>query len=197
MISVNRLVFFAGPSGIGKTTLIQGLQEGRFPELAEQFELGDPSSWNCIVAAHLHRVSSSQMDCVFFHYDLTRPWRGHRSYEDEQPLGILDRANEITFVTLWATHQAFIQRRRSRQVSRLLKSIKSRNFRKLSFQIRLFKKHWQLYKNPSELLLQYDKWFKFSSRYNAKAHWIVNNTENIPQLLPLAQWPDLLSGNIP
>jgi energy-coupling factor transporter ATP-binding protein EcfA2 len=188
MIHVGELILVAGPSCVGKSTLIKKLQEGTETLLSEKVELGDPASWTYSEGARLHKIHEPHVDRMIFHYDILRPWKLNidQGYEGDESLRILDTSEAITFVTLWATPQALIQRLRSREADLIRKTLSFRNIRSKWQKFRDLHKLWKrqkLYTNTLELFSFYDKWFEFCNTYILKAHWIINTTGSVPQVI--------------
>ncbi len=195
MKRVDRLVLIAGPPCSGKSTLIKSLQWNKMPLLSAQLKLDDPSLWKYFDARHLHGVVDIDVDRMILHYDFFRSWaqeqKFHQGYQGDNTLGILNTSNEITFLTLWATYEAMIQRRKSKRMGLYLKCFKSTFLGRTSERNRLFKRIQKLSMKPPELLFLYEKWFGFCGMYPSKAHLIVDTMIKPPTLLPLSQWPDI------
>ena len=206
MRHVDRLVLFAGPPGSGKSTTITNLQAGNLPLLSERLGIGNPFLWKCIEARNLYKVRKLQVERVIFHYDFLWQWKRelfHQGYKEDGALRILDMSDEITFVTLWATPETLIRRLQLWRVSLRKFFLKPLNFhtalqRRRRFRvIRIVQRArivHRLYLDIPELLLQYDKWFKFCGMSGAKAHWIMDTTENVPRLAHISKWPDVQCG---
>jgi len=190
IVSIKRLILFAGPPCSGKSTVIKKVLLGNLPSLAESLQLGEPSSWKYIQAAKVHELSGSRMDRVILHYDILRQWRlklDNPSYEDDKPLGLLDAAEETTFVTLWTTPALLSRRLKLRETRCFIKTLLSLDFDGTRESIRNCQVN-KLYVNPPKLFLHYDKWFSFCGSFDAKENWIMDTTKNIPELIPASKW---------
>jgi len=68
MPGYGRLILIAGLPGSGKTTLLKGLRASKYPSIASQLKLGNPSQWT-----YLHQNCPwprNGADRVIKHYDL-------------------------------------------------------------------------------------------------------------------------------
>jgi SAM-dependent methyltransferase len=108
---IDRLIVVAGPTDSGKSTFIRRLQKGGMPLIASQLGLEDASSWKFTSALQLHALREAHIDRLILHYDFLRPWnRSAQTHERDEALDLLESANEITFVTLWAKPETLLRR---------------------------------------------------------------------------------------
>jgi len=54
----------------------------------------------------------------------------------------------------------------------------------------------RLYKGPSSVLDQYQRWFEFCASYNPKAQWIVDTTQVSPKVYPVSEWTSRVSSRL-
>lgn len=185
MTRIKRLIVFAGPPCSGKSTILGKLQTGNLPWLCTQLELGDPALWRYVESREMHALPALQANKIILHYDFLRPFQlglPQGDYAQHKPLGILDRCDEITFVTLWAAPKTLIERLQTRQVAQCKSHLKSLNLRLAIGSIRTLRLLRPLYLNPVKLMAYYPQWFKFCSTYQAKSHWIMDTMGDVPKL---------------
>ncbi len=205
MIQVNKLLVIAGPSCVGKSTLIERLQEGKLPTISRQLKIGDPSLWTFAEwdfaethgTAHTPTLEISQL---VLHYNFLRVLRRdarRRTHEEDPALHILTTSRDITFVTLWSSPDVLALRVKSRfeigtHTFRDFRTLRRtyHELRQQGFRYRTFL--YRLYGNKQKLLERYDAWFAFCLKYNSRAHWIVDNTDNLPALFPLVHFPHII-----
>ena len=83
---------------------------GEFSQLASRLELGEVSSWIVVNAKNLPSVSQVNVPRMVLHYPLPAiPLKTGeiQSIADDPPMAILQNANEIIFVTLYANPARF------------------------------------------------------------------------------------------
>ena len=122
-----------------------------------------------------------------------RPGRSAQGYRGDERLTILDLCEQITFVTLWID-PGVLRERLKAKITLLCKSLLPRPgdlAQRLRWGVRMIQ-ILRLSANVSGLLQQYDRWFEFCDSYEAKAHWIVDNSE-VPRLFPRSQLPAVRS----
>jgi len=125
---IDRLLVVAGPSGSGKSHLIQKLRAGELPRVAEALHLGETGSWRTLLVREVPQLDGERLGTAMFHYDLLRPWRPRRTprFGEDETLGaVLAAATPcaVTVVTLWASPEVLLQRiveRRALFVSSLI-----------------------------------------------------------------------------
>jgi hypothetical protein len=97
---VGRMIVFAGPSGVGKSRLIEAIrQDGA--GLGQRFGLCDAADWPAVGAARLGDLREPQLDRLIFHYDLLRyVHANHPVPERDGALDLFDCADSIEVYTL-------------------------------------------------------------------------------------------------
>ena len=117
MKRLEHLVIVAGAPASGKSTLIDGLVAGRFPELAAELGAGDPCTWQCLSAAACDGARCGPHTCL--HYDLSRPWTmrfASQGYAGDPALLIWPLFERVSVLTVWAPPDVIESRSRSRRV---------------------------------------------------------------------------------
>ena len=187
MIHVNRLIIVAGPSCVGKTSLLNSLQHGPMPRLPDRLQIGDIASWTFAYTKELRKEDRSHVDRMILHYDMGRYWKRNfrASFKEDTPLDILDRSSEIYILTLWAPPGVLLQRYRSRILrgygSRLMRRPLTTLYGLATFVseggLRRYRRMKQFYKRPAALRCLYEKWFAFCEMYDLREHWVVDTVE--------------------
>lgn len=202
MMCVNQLLMIAGPSCVGKTTLIQRLQEGNLPFLCQKLELGDPSLWKYIKPKQLGETTELYLDHLILQYDLLglKELDFDKGYREDETLRILESSNEITVLTLWTTFETLHSRNLSRIPKNLLGAFRFESFYNTLLYV-LRKYHairWRrkFYKNPYNIYSLYTRWFTFCKRRKLKAHWIIDTTKRDPRIISFEQLMRDINGNV-
>ena len=190
MVSPKRLLIVAGPSCVGKSHLLEKLQEGELPMLATSLGLAPVSSWEFYNANELNRPTDLPAGNTALHYDLLRPrFAGFGNYHNDPVLKILDAAQEITVLTMWDEPEILLGRFDQRIQGKLLRIyVPVRLFGLLRNFPKLIKKR-NCYRQTPELWRQYTLWFEFCAGYDLIEHWILRNSTQF-SLSKLSDWPD-------
>ncbi len=201
MMCVNQLLMIAGPSGVGKTTLIERLQEGNLPSLCEKLELGDTALWKYVTIKELLTITDSMVDQMLLEYNLNRVWKSYAAYGyiDERHLQILDTSKEIILITLWASPETLRHRIITRTVKGLFWTFGLNSIHLKLHILRSFhktRKRYRLYKNPHYVYSLYSEWFTFCKRRKLKAHWIIDTTKRDPRIISFEQLMRDINGNV-
>jgi hypothetical protein len=100
---IQSLIVIAGPSCVGKSTLLSQLQKGQRPQVADILGLDVPERWEYSDAVRM-RLCSARPARLVLHYDLLRPFKlGIKGgYGHDDALDTLDAADQVTLLTLWA-----------------------------------------------------------------------------------------------
>lgn len=198
----------AAPSCCGKTTFIENIRTNGLPELTDSLDMGDHESWLFIDSEKLPEISNTRVPKMVLHYALPAlPLKNGviRSIADDVPMAVLHKANEISFVTLYASQTTLLNRIRKRKGSRksgrwpIIKNIVSA-LAEISFlrsRSRLLRKNFRLkeleklFSNPGEFAQIYQSWFDFSRQFQAKIDLVVN-TEGVHTMQPISALEEIL-----
>ncbi len=102
----SHLLIVAGPSGVGKSTLMARLARHDIPPALLAHLPGDVSEWPQLLAADINKVTPEQAagfaDGLVLHYNLTRciEFGGFRG---DPALSLIERADRVTVVSLVAS----------------------------------------------------------------------------------------------
>jgi len=190
---LDRVIVIAGPSCVGKSTLIDALRRGEHPRLAAALGLHDPKAW---VFQNARRTARAAIETaarnLVLHYDIVRPAMepSIAGYADDPGLAPMLEARELCVCTIWGkgdllrARAAFKSRRRARIDSTALHSPRQwwlRNRRMSTL------RSW--YRNDVFVLGLYDQWFAFVGSVSPGARQlIVNALEPESIATPIAHW---------
>jgi len=148
---IDELVLVAGPTGSGKSTLIEALQRGREKALAERLALGEGADWPMMSAWDLVGQRDPHVPRALFHYDTLRPFeRSAHVHAKERALEVIDTARRTRVVTLWTPQPVLLERfEREGKLDR-----KSRGKRRLRAIHRLFS-------DRERVVAHYREWFAY------------------------------------
>ena len=73
---VKKLVLIAGPSCVGKTTLVKRVREEPESELSERLGIDKSESWMSVDAEHLPKLSEPYVEKMILHYGITKLYYG-------------------------------------------------------------------------------------------------------------------------
>lgn len=163
---VGRLLVVTGPTAVGKSTFLRRLRAGWLPEVARRLELGDVSTWTETSASVLASFEEPRTPRLLFHYDFLRPYlRSAKTHARDEALDVLDAAEELTIVTLWAPPEVLR--------ARLLRSeIGPRTVLGLYFGRKRHKRILADYEDPERVREHYRAWFRYV-RGRPGRHWVV------------------------
>jgi hypothetical protein len=187
-VYVEKLVVLAGPSGIGKTFMVDRLGPGPFAEFSKQLGITEPGLWDYTSTKKLHEAPDLEIDRLIFHYDLARLWkRKYRSgYSEDPVLKILSNSKEITVATLWAKPEIILRRLLERQRRKAHDTRhKSRAIMRMLYRWAFPREVTKLYRNPADLQSIYREWIRFCGDFSLEAHWLVDTTSDALAYCPL------------
>jgi len=172
-MGVNRIVLIAGPSGIGKSYFIDRLSQGDLEEFAEDLNIEEPAAWQHVFAKELRENPAQVAERIFFHYDLTGPWKHNiqNGFWGDRSLQVLDSAGATTVVTLFASPEVILRRYFKRQKE-------TKGLFRFLFRLARPAQEIKLYREPAKLLTLYHEWYEFCQSRYLKDHWQVNTTDN-------------------
>jgi hypothetical protein len=180
-IYVDRLVVIAGPSGVGKTFLVNRLGNGPLMEFSKQLGITELGLWSHPWGQELEEAPDLEVDRLIFPYDLARLWKfEYRSgYSEDALLKILHTANDITVVTLWARPEIILRRFRERRRRKAYDTqCKGKAIIRMLYQRAFPPEVTKLYRNAADLQSLYHEWIRFCGDFDLSAHWLADTTSD-------------------
>lgn len=195
---VQRLVLIAAPSCCGKTTFVGQLRRGELETIQKRIRIDDFTSW-LYRDIYLHEreileLEKSKRCNLILHYTIPYPalkYIFRNGYDKKERLAIIRGANEIVFLTLYASPPTLLRRiglRRQRVVERRRQGLVP--IHKYLRTMRTLKRLENIYANPNKLIPMYHNWFIHCSKINFKFHYLVN-VEGSPHLEELSTWQNI------
>ena len=193
---VKRLILVAAPSCCGKTTFIKQLREGKLKNIEKKIDVPDFENW-LFRDIYLHEkevlaLGNSQQCDLVLHYTIPYPALKYilrNGYDRKARLTIMQGADEITFLTLYANTPTLLNRielRRQHVKNRRRQGIVP--IYKYQRTMRTLKRLEKIYATPNKLISMYRNWFDHCSKIELKNHFLIN-VENTPRLDTLSNWP--------
>ena len=193
---VKRLILVAAPSCCGKTTFIEQLRNAKLIHIEKQIEVHDLNNW-IYRDIYLHEkeilaIENSQRCDLILHYTVPYPALKYilrNGYDKKQRLAIIQGADEVIFLTLYADAPTLLHRielRRQRVMERHRQGIVP--IHKYYRTMRTLKRLERIYGTPDKLILMYRNWFNHCSKISLKYHFLIN-VNDAPRLETLSSWP--------
>ena len=170
---VGHLVVLAGPAGAGKSHLLNALRSGEHASIAAAIGLNDPGAgaWPKIEARRLHQLDEPRLERLVLHYNFLSPfYRSARSYERDEALDLLDAAERLTFVTVWAPSQVLLQRFDQAKAGAMVDGEYLSRSRHADIKAS--------YQNPAAVKMFYQRWFEYVRKRGA-AHHIISTHDGV------------------
>jgi hypothetical protein len=174
MFHINQLIIIGGPSGSGKSFLIEKIQQGECPRLCSQLGITNPSSWLYVLAKDLNQIHPI-VERLVVHYDLY----AHQSKENEfnHLNRLINNSDRMIILTLNVPRSILIERVNSRLRRSLFSLIGVKSKKDLKEKLWNMYREWKIQKaykhGVSELL--YDKWFNYLDQFAITSHWLLDN----------------------
>lgn len=172
MLRIKQLVIIAGPSAIGKSTLLEEIREGDASHLSEQLNIDLSSSYLYLDAMMLSEVNMSSVDRLILHYDFIHQYRSEDGFAYLSDL--VTKSHNIVTVTLYTSNTILHKRITSRLIKAFLSFLHRPSPSKIRTIFKLWKKK-QLYKNTSKLLSHYNIWSEFMKECGVVHHLMLDN----------------------
>jgi len=221
---INKLLLIAGPTSVGKTTLIRRILKGEEMELIRRLGLDDISNWRAVDADQLDGLDEKYIENLILHYDILRPWgRGPQVYEKDEALDLLDCSSHVIILTLWASPEVLVDRLVQGELEGIIPS--SLDYSDEYIHDKLFSKHFLqkkvknligrglakifgctfpstrhikiyfLYRNPSFIYNIYEEWLSFCED-KTKYRWILDVTRTPFILYREEEWKEKVLNNL-
>lgn len=172
---IGRTILVAGPSCVGKTTLMKKLRRGLLPDLQNRLKMGDLACWHFRDAMHMSDYPETEIPNLVLHYDILRLMdQGFPDYASDPVLGRLASCGELLILTLRERPEVLC--RRCLQRRRRTWSLLTRGCFRLFYQrYRRLGRKCRMYSAPSEVMALYENWFGFCSTLAATEHLVAHS----------------------
>lgn len=165
------VVVVAGPSHVGKSTLIASLLRGDMPRLAAALGM-DPKEYSLVRASEWRRLTQTSCKAVLLHYDLTRkPFLVHGTMDGA--LGVLNGAQTVSFLTLWAPPEELARRFDSEFRAGIAADLRRLQIRRARRTFHNYRVRRPVFKTPDLMWGLYERWFDFTRRFDRSLHWVM------------------------
>jgi len=177
------LIFIAGMSGVGKTTLIEKIKRGEYPLLADQLGITDLSSWPDCMAFQAVNMDLSKIGNLIVHYDIHARY-SERTGEFDYCQELFLNFEHINIVTLRASQEVLVERQKGRLHKKIGLYFKRRFkvsgealYKKVTIlEIFRVRKKIRAYKQGISHQLD-DRWLTYISQLSVDNHYVINCSE--------------------
>mgnify|MGYP000633909849 CR=1 FL=1 len=205
---VERLVVVAAPSCCGKSTLLEKLSAGEATPVSSFLKIDHKKNWIFVDSDRLGEVHATQIPHLLLHYALPAiPLKTGAlpNLPSDPPLKIIENAQSIVFVTLYADPKILVgrvrKRKRSRRINRvpvlraaigcLSHSTWLRHRFSLLKKVRRWNSLETVFADVDEVEALYAQWFNFIHCYGSENHRLVC-TDKDYAVHTLAEWHDIV-----
>jgi hypothetical protein len=101
---VERLLVVAGPTGCGKSTLIQRIRSSRLPEIGMHLGIQGLETWPASSASSVARLTKSNLKGLILHWDFlwSDGWQSETVGDSYRALwDVLQRTRDTFLITIW------------------------------------------------------------------------------------------------
>ena len=171
MFYLKKVLIIGGPSCSGKSTVIKKLKRGELPLLRQQIGIKDPTMWRYILAKDLEKIRKPVTLQLAVHFDT---W-GHHTKRRSKILRKLVSISETIVVLTLCVQPSILFIRNTLRIKKAFFSFfcTKPKFKELH---NLWKRQF-FYKNPNNIIILYERWFKTLETYQLDHHWLLNCTE--------------------
>jgi 2-polyprenyl-3-methyl-5-hydroxy-6-metoxy-1,4-benzoquinol methylase len=180
---IDNLVVVAGPTAVGKSTLVAQLKRNELPDIARRVGIEDGTAWLTIEANKLYALTQPYVENLLFHYDFLRSYlRTAKMPGRDEVLDVLDTAEHLTFLTLWCPPEILQQRLIQSEIE---PHTKNGIYRGKARTLVIAKE----YENLARVREHYQHWFAFTRTKRAE-HLVVSLVNGV-QCYSVAEWEEL------
>jgi len=182
-----QLLLVAGPSRVGKSTLMKSIAEGKMTSQFESLGLDNIPGWEQVSANVLFDNSACRPTCLILHYDLYAQF--HLISRQDFLRGLLAQYEEVYALTLCTHHKQL----KSRAVRRLVEIFRRRSpfnkYSKVPKLIRIRLKKFFFYSKLLNIEGLYQQYFDILSEHpNVRANWIMDTSKQDSDIMqPMEQ----------
>ena len=185
MVQTNQLIILAGPSGVGKSYLINKIKQGECSRLCKQLGMLNPSSWRYVGVPGLKKIHQPIIERLVLHYNLYDGFK-HLHFCSSHvtlflPNELINNADTIIIVTLLVPRSILVKRLNSRLLKKFFQLIgvrETKNYNSgqlLAKILDLLKKRKAV--KCREIDLLYEKWFSYLNRFNITNHLLLDSSQ--------------------
>lgn len=178
MLKTNQLLIVAGPSAVGKSTLLERIQQGDVPHLYHQLNL-DLSSARYLAAIELPRVHQSFMDQIVLHYDFLSHYSLKGGFVHLPNL--VENSRSVVCLTLCTSSKTLLKRINSRLTQGLISYWYGPEPRKVRTMRKIWRKR-KSYKRSANVYELYENWSRFIGGYDVAKHLLLDSSRFNPMI---------------
>jgi hypothetical protein len=167
MFKIDQLVIIAGPSAVGKTTILNKIKSGEAPNLCDQLSIDLPSSYRYIEGRELYTIRGLSIDRLILHYDFMYQYAPISGFNYLTEL--INHSNHISVLTLYTSSDILLQRIISRLVKQ--KSLHPPHATKIDH----LQKIYNIYKHPYLIIELFEKWSTAIDKHCRVNHLMLNS----------------------
>jgi hypothetical protein len=209
-----RILVIAGPTAVGKSTTIVGIQRGQLPEIGIDLGIDGLHEWPTIDMRLLPKVGRPVFERFILHYDFLFLFRfpASRNRWQNLLLYLLGEARQSSIITMWTNTENLLQQlikgKFRGEIARVIDKtvMKSLFFRglpasvikkcsaisfleKRTYHLRLL----QLYSRKEDVKQIYRDWFTFCERKTFPVcNHVILKQGNPLKFLPFEEWRHLV-----
>ena len=128
---IKKLTIIAGPHAVGKSYFVKELLSMKLPkQIYDVLGLMKEVKYTLLAAKNISYINKPYIENCILHYDITRPIkRGGTNYERDEALNLIECADDIAVVTLYAPAEILRQRLEERMKIRKAAAFSKRRYR--------------------------------------------------------------------
>ena len=188
-MDIDQLIIVAGPTCVGKSTLMDAMRAGEERAVAGRLGLDDVTEWKFLSARKLYKRGEISGDKVVLHYDMTRRF----SFAEDQVIDLIGQVQNISVLTLWSAPATCLARVKERK-RRIEANLHRRAFRPIHMLTALRRlgrlaRLCDLFETAPLLIQRYQEWFDHLAYFPLDQHWLCAPREAGERLSALEDWP--------
>lgn len=192
---MTKIVIFAGPGGIGKSTFINSICSEKLIDVNQSLGIDRPFRWKVLDSSHLDGVEiPSGKDILLHHTIPIIPWTNGLLNRGDPDLRLSPFTGEedVTCVTFLADPKTLKKRLRRKRLRTVAGSIARIDHRRLIDQIGRIRLLEKIYSDTGQVVAIYKRWFDESSQFlNRRIISWENGQE--PRLRSVNDWNEIVS----
>lgn len=164
---IKNLIVLAGPDGAGKSTLASAIKANQAAAILKQMDIEPLLSWHLTHQQKLPHLAS-HVDNVILHYNMLNTLKSYtRTFDLDPTLTLLENAENLYIITIWANSETLRERTRKRLVGLSGTKRTEPGTRVLQF-----------YENRALVRNLYERWFEFCEHQAKPAgHWVMESDD--------------------